>query len=130
MQAEADFDEVYRDAQARNLNRYLVRTDNRDIAPTPELIARSHASSVTPADLKRRADANRDRGVEINRADRIELNRRIEANSQREATLALEARLDAHRHRELAGSVETRSGSDDFPRDRYDNAIYWHPWRQ
>lgn len=132
-QMDAPYDEVARDARAGELNRYLERTDNRDIAPTPALIeARNHsaAQSVTPGDLKQRLDKNRHNQFDADREGRLKLNQLLEQNRRRSELYELEERRVENRRRALVGAAETRSLAVNFYRDPNGHATQWHPAHQ
>jgi uncharacterized protein len=60
-QMEASFDEVHADYQNGTLERYFIRSDNRDIAPTPALVEARSAAADGELELHRRRNALRAR---------------------------------------------------------------------
>lgn len=135
-----DPEDIARLAAAGELRSLFTRTS--DMAPVE---ARSMTPNSAAAELGRRRDGNRARGMDINRDGRLKLDELREKHEQRKATMELEAlrqrnlenrpevldlerRRQAH-HERMHGS-ETDGLQADFPRDANGHAIYWHPSHQ
>lgn len=122
IQFDAPFEDVERDARAKNLNRYFIRTDQM-VSATP---------SVEPATLETRNSAepqadpalvaamakNRYDEFNMNRKGRLELARLREKNEQRQAAMELDERRQRLIEREFPRAPEQRriDGRDFYSR--------------
>lgn len=122
---EADYESVVEDAKAGNLQRYFDTRDNPVHIDVGTELVEARSTGSGDLDIRRRKLALKRKMMEAELTPRQRAVR--DYRQQAADIMTRRARLRLREH-ELDGMESRSLASADFPRDRYGNAIDWHPW--